>query len=195
MSWLPLHTGTREQLVHLSCVDTQRRRRLDAKCRRLLLNPRIVAQDAFRPRVNPIRLFLPAAGLDRARSSRRADQLCIILALVPTIGIWPPRSGFEMQDLRFDRAPARRLAGLELERDGPRQHRAFGKLPGALGIQADLGRSRNAEKPLGCRSIGPELGIDLVWQEPGAGVPSRTEAKRPDSLNRRGKFRCASRAE
>ena len=85
----------------------------------------------------------------------------------------------------------RRLAGLPgstLERDRPRQHRAFGKLPGALVVEADLAGSGYGQEPLGDRPVGPELRVDRrTATTPGAGRPSRTEAKSPVSLRRRGK--------
>ena len=76
--------------VQLGRVDSQRRGRLHAEDRRPLLDPRIVAEDAFGPGMDPIvprprRALAGLPGDDRSRTSRRIGQGCVGLVVVPDV--------------------------------------------------------------------------------------------------------------
>ena len=181
--------------VHLGRVDAQRRGRLRAEDRRLLLDPGIVAEDALGPGVDAV--------VPRPLTARRAGSSTAIvrlvplgigqhgvgLVVVPDVGVGTPRRrprGGGSGSRPGGGSPAcpssarRRPSATSTEPSGNRQlpcsSRPMRPLPGTA-------RNRSAVAPSAQSSD-----IDAYrGSRPAAGRWSRVEANRPVWLSRRGK--------
>ncbi len=152
MSQLIIRTPL-DRSIQLAGRNAQGRCRLPTVVRRLLLDPRIVAEHAFRARGDAINFGAAAAGrivvrdLQGLRETLRRRERGVGFIIIPNIAIRPPCSLLAVEHLGFE--------ACTLDRHGARQHGAVGQVPDAIGDRVDLQRTRHRQPALGRRAVGP----------------------------------------